>query len=227
MQFLQKLIAVSILLSTLETTLYSRQEPSAQNSSKKQNRCITFVTGNEDKFQEVKKYLNELDSSIVLERVALDLPEYQGLDIKKIALAKAQEAWRLLQKPVLIDDGGIYLERYNNFPGPLIKYVLQGIGLEGFWLLAKDDPRAYFLSCLIYYYEPDKYELFEGTCYGTIIKPCGAVSREQMPFSDIFIPQGTTKTLTQMRGTEEECSYHHRYKALKQFVQWLCVNSTH
>ncbi len=222
MQFLQKLMVISILLGIQETTLYSMHEPSLKDSvQKRQNKHITFVTGNKDKFEEVKQYLTTLDSSIVLEQIALDLPEYQGLDIKKIALAKAQEAWRLLQKPVLIDDGGIYLERFNSFPGPLIKYVFQGIGFEGFWLLAKDDPRACFLSCLVYYYEPNKYEIFEGTCYGTIIKPNGVISREQMPFSDIFIPQEATKTLTQMRGTQQECLYHHRYKALKLFVQWF------
>ncbi len=182
---------------------------------------ITFVTGNTDKFTEVKRYLTEVAPTIILEQVALDLPEYQSLDIHAIALAKAEEAWRLLQKPVLIDDGGIYLDRYNNFPGPLIKYVLQGIGLEGFWLLAKDDPRATFLSCLVYYYAPDIYTYFEGTCSGTIIQPTGITTRKQLPFGDIFIPQGATQTLTQLQGTEFERSCHHRRKAVASFAQWI------
>lgn len=182
---------------------------------------VIFVTGNKDKFHEVERYLHELDPSIVLEQAALELPEYQSLDIKKIALAKAQEAWKVLQKPLLIDDGGIYLERFNNFPGPLIKYVLEGMGLEGFWLIAKDDPRVYFLSCLVYYYGPDKYEFFEGVCHGTIIKPSAPATRKQMPFTDIFVPEGSTQTLTQLRGTPAEQAYHHRRKSLEKFVQWL------
>jgi XTP/dITP diphosphohydrolase len=182
---------------------------------------ITFVTGNTDKFDEVKRYLTEVEPTIILEQVALDLPEYQSLDIQAIALAKAQEAWRILQKPLLIDDGGIYLDRYNNFPGPLIKYVLQGIGLEGFWLLAKDDPRATFLSCLVYYSGPNTYQYFEGTCSGTIIQPTGITTRKQMPFGDIFIPHGATQTLTELQGTELERSCHHRRKAVVSFAQWI------
>jgi XTP/dITP diphosphohydrolase len=196
--------------------------PGMKNSQAQQmNKRIIFVTGNADKFKEVERYLKELDPEIILEQIDIELPEFQSLDIQKIALAKAKEAWRLLQKPLLIDDGGIYLERFNNFPGPLIKYVLQGIGLEGFWILAKDDPRAYFLSCLVYYYGPDKYQFFEGTCYGNIIAPSGTVSRKQLPFGDMFIPKGSTKTLTQLQGTEEERACHHRRKSLEKLVHWL------
>lgn len=189
------------------------------------DRSITFVTGNADKFNEVERYLKELDPSIKLEQIDIELPEPQGLDIQKIALAKAEEAWRLLQRPLLIDDGGIYLERYNNFPGPLIKYVLQGIGFDGFWLLAKDDPRAYFLSYLVYYYAPEKYETFEGRCYGTIIAPTGTVTRKQMPFGDMFIPTGSTKPLAQLHGTPEEKACHHRRKSLASLVEWLTAQN--
>lgn len=196
--------------------------PKAKHKSgQEMDKHIIFVTGNPDKFKEVEGYLKELDPEITLQQVPVDLPEYQGLDIKKIALAKAQEAWCLLHKPLLIDDGGIYLERYNNFPGPLIKYVLEGIGLEGFWLLAKDDPRAYFLSCLVYYYGPEQYQIFEGTCSGTIIAPTGHVSRKQMPFGDMFIPHGSTSTLAQLQHTSEAQSCHHRRKALAKLVEWL------
>lgn len=186
------------------------------------SRSILFVTGNNDKFKEVERYLLELDPSIKLEQIALDLPEIQSLDIHKIALAKAEEAWRLLQRPVLIDDGGIYLERFNNFPGPLIKYVYEGMGLEGFWLMAKDDPRAHFLSCLVYYYANDRYEFFKGICRGTFIKPSSeTVARKGMPFTDIFIPEGNTQTMTELLNTPAGNACHHRRKSLQKLVQWL------
>lgn len=182
---------------------------------------IIFVTGNADKFKEVQDYLKELDPEIVLEQIDLELPEYQGLDIRKIAGAKAKVAWDLVQKPMLIDDGGIYLERFNNFPGPLIKWVWEGMGLEGFWELAKPDPRAYFLSCLVYCYGPDSCEFFEGVCHGTIIKPPETATRKKMPFTDMLIPNGSTKTLNELRGTPEERVYHHRRKACALFVEWF------
>lgn len=183
---------------------------------------IFFVTTNAGKFEEVQKWLAELDSSIILEQAPIDLPEYQSLDIQLVALGKVQEAWRLLSSPVLIDDGGIYLERYNQFPGTLSKYVYQGIGLDGIWKLAQDDPRAYFLSCLVYKKCPEKEYVFEGISKGHVIKPePNMCCHQALPYTKIFIPEGYSQTMAQLRGTSEEKHYHHRFIALKNFVQWL------
>jgi inosine/xanthosine triphosphate pyrophosphatase family protein len=35
----------------------------------------------------------------------------------------------------------------------------------------------------------------------------------------MFIPEGQTKTMAELRGSEE--SYHHRFKAIKQLLAWL------
>lgn len=182
---------------------------------------ITFVTTNTGKFEEVKRWLAQLDPAILLEHSNIDLPEYQSLDVQEVALGKAKEAWAILQKPLLIDDGGIYIERYNKFPGTLSKYVFQGIGLEGFWLLAQEDPRAYFLSCLVYCSGPNTFNIFEGICAGTVIKPSGSITHTQLPYTEIFIPYGCSKTFAQLRGSSEEQLYHHRFKALASLVGWL------
>lgn len=184
-------------------------------------RHIVFVTTNSGKFEEVKKWVDKLDPSVELEQAAIDLPEYQSLDVHTVAIGKAYEAWRLIQRPLLIDDGGIYLEKYNQFPGTLSKYVFQGIGFDGFWLLAKDDPRAYFLSCLVYMDKVNDYHFFEGICKGTIVPLKGAVTHPQLPFTDVFVPENYTQTFGQLRDTEEELKFHHRFKAIKKFLSWL------
>lgn len=186
---------------------------------------ILFVTGNTEKFKEVQRWLKELDPSIILEQAKVDLPEIQSLDVQKVALSKAKEAWNLFKKPLLIDDGGIYLEKYNKFPGTLSKYVFEGIGLEGVWLLAKEDPRTYFLCCLVYVDGPDSYQLFEGISRGITIQPRHAVKNLQLPYTEIFIPTGSEKTFSELKGTEEEKLYHHRLRAIKKLVDWLKINS--
>lgn len=186
------------------------------------NNKLVFVTTNTGKFQEVKQWLEKWDSNIQLEHASLDIPEYQSLDVHEVALGKAQQAWRCLKKPLLIDDGGIYLEKYNNFPGTLSKYVYQGIGFDGIWKLAQDDPRAYFLSCLVYITNLEQYYFFDGVCKGTIIKPTGKqVTHKQLPFTDIFVPAGARSVFSTLKGTAEEERYHHRAAALKKFVVWF------
>lgn len=186
---------------------------------------IFFVTTNSGKFEEVQRWIKQLDPSIILEQAPLDVIEYQSLDINEVALGKAEQAWQKLQKPLLIDDGGIYFEHYNKFPGTLSKYIYEGIGFEGLWKLAEDDPRAYFLSCIIYKHSPTSHHLFEGFCYGAMIKPDAAlIAHAALPYTKMFIPQGSDKTLSQLRGTEEEKLYHHRYKSLSAFVAWYKDN---
>jgi non-canonical purine NTP pyrophosphatase (RdgB/HAM1 family) len=185
------------------------------------NNIITFVTGNTGKFEEVQRSINELACAITVTQAKIDLPEYQSLDIRTVALGKAQKAWEMLQRPILIDDGGLYLKRYHQFPGTLSKYVYQGVGINGIWLLAEEDPRAYFLSCLVYITGPNDYHFFEGICHGTIIKPTSDVFDGHLPYTYIFVPNGQTKTMAQLRNTEVEKQFHHRLKAVKQLVSYL------
>lgn len=182
---------------------------------------ITFVTTNNGKFEEVSRWLAQLAPFLQIEQAAIDIPEYQSLNVQEIAHSKAQHAYNLLNKPVLIDDGGLYLDKYNNFPGPLSKYVYQGIGFEGTWLLAQADPRAYFLTCLVYMYNQNSCKLFEATCQGRLIEPRNYNGHKNLPYSSIFMPIGSSKTLAELRGTQEEENYHHRFKALKEFITWL------
>ena len=150
---------------------------------------VIFVTTNTGKFEEVKRWLQELDSSIELESAPLDIPEIQSLDIDYVATDKADKAFKALKKPLLVDDGGIYLNAYNNFPGALSKYVYEGIGLEGFWLLAERDPRAFFMFNLVYV-DYKGQQVFQGQTMGRVIAP-GSDEQEvhsQLPFTKVFIP---------------------------------------
>lgn len=183
---------------------------------------ISVVTGNKGKFEDFCNYFSRIDPSIILEQISIDLPEYQSLDIHEIALGKAQHAWEILQKPLLIDDGGIYLERYNRFPGAFSKYVFEGIGLEGFWKLAQDDPRAYFLTCIAYAYGPNNIELFDGKCSGTVIEPSSEIlAHKQMPYTKVFVPEGYSQTVAELRDSDEIYKFSHRFKAVQKFVAWL------
>jgi non-canonical purine NTP pyrophosphatase (RdgB/HAM1 family) len=184
-------------------------------------KTITFVTSNNKKFEEVKRWLVQLDPSIQLEQADVDLPEYQSLDVYEVAAGKIKEAWQQLKKPVIIDDGGIYSHKYPLFPGTFSKYIVKAIGLEGIWRVIEDDPRASMKCVIVYADSAHKPEFFDGECPGILIDPKNAKKNPELPYTEIFIPDGHTKTFAQLRGTPEEIPVHHRYKALKAFVTWL------
>lgn len=180
---------------------------------------ILFVTSNETKFAEVSRWVAELEPNILLKQSEIDLPEIQSLEVTEVAIHKAQSAWRVLQQPLLIDDGGMYLDAYNKFPGTLSKYVYQGIGLEGVWKLAQSDTRAHMASCLAYIDNQSQFHVFEGRVPGHVVAP-PEKHIPHMPFFSLFVPNGSNKLLIDIRGASEEKMYHHRYKAVSAFIQW-------
>lgn len=184
-------------------------------------KTISFVTTNSGKFQEVSQCFNELCPEIKIEQVQMDVPEIQSLDVEEIALHKAKCAWKILKKPLIIDDGGIYLEQYNNFPGPLAKWVFQGIGFDGFWKLAENDPRVHFLCKIIYIDGPESYKIVDGLLKGKVIKPVNMPQDLALPYTEIFVPEGFNQVFSIVKRTPEGKKINHRYKAISSLVNAL------
>lgn len=182
---------------------------------------IAFVTSNNIKFKQVSSWLSKLNPRITLKQVELDLPEYQSLDLTYVAQEKAQCAWNKIRMPLLIDDGGIYLNAYNNFPGTLSRYVFDGIGLTGFLKLAEEDNRAHFKTQLVFTKDGVNYTHFEGQLNGKIVNAPEALKTDRMPFTLVFIPNGYDKTLKQLQDEIEVPEFTHRYQAVKKFAKFL------
>jgi non-canonical purine NTP pyrophosphatase (RdgB/HAM1 family) len=182
---------------------------------------IVIVTSNNGKFEEIKRYIHQLAPTITVEQSCIEVPEYQDMDIEVVAVGKAEYAWNMLKKPLLIDDGGIYLEKYTKFPGAFSKHVYEGIGLEGIWLLAKEDPRAYFLNCMVFKDSEDTHHIFEGRNNGTLIAPTGSMAHKQLPYRSIFVPEGYDQTLDALWTHNEDPHIHHRYQAVEKLVEFL------
>ncbi len=183
---------------------------------------IYYVTGNKGKFEEVEAYVRRYAPQIHLEHVDLDLTEPQTLDQAAIAIHKAKEAWKIVRKPLLIDDAGAYFHAYNNFPGVFTKFVYEGIGLKGIFKLVDEDDRISFRLSMAYIDGPEECQVFEGRCNGTIVQPPpGVVFNPNLPYDAIFVPEGEYGVVYgQLRGTERFHEYAYRLLAMKKFLAW-------
>lgn len=184
-------------------------------------KIIYYVTGNQGKFEQVKGYIEKYNPNILLKQFKAEIPEIQTLDQKSIALDKAQKAWILLKKPLIIDDSAIYFEKYNKFPGTLTRYVFEGIGFDGILKLIDAGDKATFLLYLVYVGGPKSFKIFEGKCAGKLIKPKKFSGHKELPYSCLFIPSGSKKTYVQLHGTKEGNKYLYRLKALQKFLKWV------
>ncbi len=180
---------------------------------------IYYSTSNPGKFNDVARYIEKHEPSIELKQFDGKIFEEQTNDTKAIAIDKARQSWQILKKPVLVDDAGIYFNQYNNFPGAITKFIIPGIGYDGVFALLKNDTRVHFLLHMVYI-DSSTLQVFDGRCDGKIIRPQKFEAPEGLPWDAIFLPDSSSKTCTELRGTKEEQEYSYRLKAVKKFLEW-------
>jgi len=89
---------------------------------------IIFVTGNENKVRHaneaVKKY------GLVFVAKKLDIIEPREENPEKVAAEKAMQAIKLVKKPLIVEDSGIFIEALNGFPKTFVQFVASTVGVE-------------------------------------------------------------------------------------------------
>ncbi len=185
---------------------------------------LYFATGNQKKCDEVK---SNMPNWIELKCQKINLPEKQTLDLVEISYQKALVAFNKLKKPVIVDDTGFYLEAYNNFPWPLAKYVMEGIGYKGFKRLVEwVSPKAKFVAVISYMdsnlLEPVSFiwEMPGELDFSDMDKEIDPKVKKYFPYNLIFRPRGSKK-LYRRFDEEQTKAISHRAKAIKKLLTWL------
>lgn len=177
---------------------------------------ITFVTSNKDKVRETQQILQ-----IPLKVADVSIEEIQGLDLEKVAFHKLDEAYKTVQKPVIIDDVSVVLHAWNNFPGPLIKWVLQasnGTPEMLLKMLENEKDRRATATLAIGFADGEKKELFLGKISGSI--GYKIEGENGFGWDKVFIPNGYTKTLASL-SVEDKNGISHRRRALDKLSAFL------
>lgn len=185
---------------------------------------LYYVTSNVGKYEMVKEYCSN-KSNIKIQHVDIDMIEEQHMELRHIALSKAQQAWDAVQKPVLVDDAGIYFDRYNQFPGAMSKFVYQSLGFAGLYRLYDEGDTAQFATYLAYH-NGEHALVFEGVVSGTLIKPQGLSAAQNLPYLHLLVPTGQTESLYSLMYTHGNLSFNPRIKALQQFLAYYQNSST-
>lgn len=177
---------------------------------------IKFVTGNKGKFLELKQFIPSV------EQLKLDLPEIQEIDPYKIIQNKLKEAFKKTSGKLIVEDTSLYLEPLKTLPGPLIKWFLKALGVEGLSTLAKrlESNSARAKAIFAYAENPEKIHFFEGEVSGQIVAPIG---EKGFGWDSIFLPNGFTKTFGEL-SLEEKNQISHRSIASKKLADFLKNN---
>ncbi len=175
---------------------------------------FVFVTGSAGKLAEARRLCGE-----PLEAVETDLPEIQSLDLREILQAKAEEAWRRIGRPLVVEEAGLELAALNGFPGPLVKWMLAATGAAGIAQVAHalGDPRAR-ARCLLLYRDAERSLVAEGATEGTLVHP--PRGDNGFGWDPIFLADGARLTFGELRGPEKD-AVSHRGKAWHSLLEIL------
>src|SRR5947199_208252 len=90
---------------------------------------LWFVTQNHHKYQEARRTLDPF--GIKIRMLAAPKTEIQSTSLSAIAKFAAKEAAKKHNRPVLVEDSGLFVKALDGFPGPFSSYVHDTIGVEG------------------------------------------------------------------------------------------------
>lgn len=191
-------------------------------------REINFITSNKGKVAALERALSEkgLDNVRVIGH-NLNLIEPQFDTVAEVSAFKARQAFDILKKPVLVEDGGFCIEALNDFPGVYTKYILDTIGAAGLLMLMRDvnNRRARFVGHATFVDEKGQLHAFSRQGGYVLIADKMSATHSSFAWSDlwkIIYDEVSGKCLSDM--TEEEVNqFYNREKSVgsvQQFATW-------
>ena len=186
---------------------------------------IIFVTHNKGKAKSAERYFN----NIKFKTYDFELDEPRSDDIKEIATAKVNQAFKMLNKPCIALDTGFFIDELNGFPRAFVNFSLDTIGIDGILKLmqGKENRKCRFEECLAYH-DGNKIHYFYGRHPGNLSTKIQGINRDEK-WSDlwyIFKPEHFNKTLAEMDSVEREerRKIDGSVEALKVFADWYRKN---
>jgi XTP/dITP diphosphohydrolase len=177
-----------------------------------------FATGNEHKIEEATAVFSQFKIGIKRFEESTKL-EIQHSDLEEIAKTALSIILPKTDKPIFVEDSGLFVLELNGFPGPYSSYVFETLGFEGILKLMENakNRKAEFRSSVAFGAKGKLLAVFSSVTEGTITLQ--SKGENGFGFDPIFVPLWNTKTFAQME-LKEKIVYSHRSKALSKLALW-------
>lgn len=162
---------------------------------------LYFATGNSVKIARAQTNLNGI---YTVNSINLDMIEPQTLDQEYIAKYKVEQAYDVLKKPVFAEDVGLYIEKFNEFPGVLTKFILKGIGLDGIKKLINEGEKAYYKAVIAFKNEQNEFTVDAKISGKLTVNKISNNFNPKAPFKSMFIPDGYDRTIADLSKEEDD-----------------------
>jgi len=175
---------------------------------------LSFITGNPDKYEEMRRFFKERGMEV--RWIERSLPEIQARSLEEVvahALSQVEE------RHVFVEDAGLFIDVLNGFPGVYSRYVFETLGNKGILkLLEGVERREARFEAVIGYKDGDgRIKIFKGEVRGLISH--AELGCEGFGYDPIFVPLGHDKTFGEDARLKSALS--HRRRAAERFIRYL------
>ncbi len=175
---------------------------------------ITLVTGNIEKQKEIEAIVG---FPLLIE--SLDLAEIQSMNLEEVAIAKAQDAYQKIHKPLIVDDVSFEVEALNGFPGPLIKWWEMVVGYEAMVEFVKGKSTVVRAIAMAVYTDGQQWITAKAEWNGRLTARAGS---DGFGFDFYMVPEGYDKTVAEL-GRAFKNEHSHRAKCFRKLAEKLKV----
>jgi len=177
---------------------------------------LTFVTGNANKVREAEQILG-----VEIRQMKLaGAHEIQTNDLDELVRHKAEQAFREVGGPVLVEDSGLVFTAWNGLPGALVKWFECTVGLSGMLkMLQGFDDRSAIAHCSVALHDGERLVLGHGEVTGRVAETLRGEGG--FGWDALFIPDGHDRTYGEMAAGEKNAISHRRraFEALKKNLE--------
>ena len=186
---------------------------------------LIYLTTNPHKVEEANEFFGKkYGFNLKIVNPDFEILEIQADNCADVVAFSVKYAADKLGVPCLKSDSGLYIDALGGLPGPYNHYFDKQIGVEKFLELFKfEKNRKARLEHCFAYCEPNKSPIvFSGGGTGTIsYEARGTRGRWHDKF---YIPDGETKTLSELRAINYEYEASFWGDAKDQFARWYTNN---
>ena len=161
---------------------------------------VVYITGSQKKAEYFAKLLG-----FDVEHMKVDLDEIQSLDLHEVVKHKLHQAYKVVKRPVLVEDVSLEFPALGRLPGTFIKWFQEELSHEQLCRLLDGKDRTAVARCVFGYFDGSDEVYFEGNLEGSVpMNPSGAGGYGWDP---IFIPKGYSVTRAELSPEDDEKTY--------------------
>jgi len=155
-----------------------------------------------------------------LEHVKTTYPEIQADTLDETIVPGLTWLMERYQRPIMIDDSGLFIDALKGFPGVFSSYVFRTVGCDGILRLMEGmKNRSARFECCIGFLVPGKEpHISKGVAKGSISEKKAGTGG--FGYDPVFVPDGHVKTYAQIEIAEKN-KISHRGRAIELFLNEL------